>query len=224
MAQYSIVAEGYPWHMTFPENFLICGSSGSGKSTFLENLLATPSIWTGPIDKVIYCYGIQTSTVENFAKHRPDISLIQGLPRNLSQPREMFSPQQNNVLVFDDLSSETQNCRDFTNMLIRGSRHCNCTMISLEHFLLADSRERRLQSPHWHQMCLFKNQRCAHQIAAVARQSAIAHPKLIQKAYAEATAVPHGYLILDFRNETPAEMRLITNVFSEKGIPPSVWL
>lgn len=215
----------YPWKMSIPENFLICGSSGSGKSTFLEKLLATPKIWSaGRPDKVLYCYGIYTANVENFAKNRPDISLIQGVPRNLSQPMEMFSPSQNNILIFDDLSSETQNNRDFTNMLIRGSRHCNCTLISLEHFLLSDSKERRLQSPHWHEVCLFKNQRCSHQIAALARQSDIADPKLVQKAYSEATAPAHGYLILDFRNKTPPELRLISNVFSENNCPPVVWV
>ena len=224
MQSTALVKHYYPWKMSLPENFLICGSSGSGKSTFLEKLISTPSIWSkGPLQNVLYCYGIYTPTVEKFAKNRPEISLIQGIPRNLSQPQEMFSPSQNNILIFDDLSSQTQNSHDFTNMLIRGSRHCNCTLISLEHFLLSDSKERRLQSPHWHQICLFKNQRCAHQIASLAKQSAIADPKLVQKAYFEATTPAHGYLILDFRNETPPEMRLISNVFSENSSPPVVW-
>ena len=206
--------------MSCPQNVLICGSSGSGKSRFLEKLIDTPAIWEKPMQKIIYCYGIHNSTVDYFAQHHPEVILNEGLPRNLSNPHEIFSPQQTNLLLVDDLSTETQSSRDFTNFMIRSSHHCNCCLISVEHFLYGDSKERRLQSPHWHQCILFKNQRSMHQIGILAKQSSIADTKTIKYAYSDATQKPYGYLIMDFRNETPEQLRLMSNVFSENGEPP----
>ena len=63
-----------------------------------------------------------------------------------------------------------------------------------------------------------------HQITTLARQASIADLKTVQFAYNDAVSNPFGYLILDFRNETPSKMRLITNVFHENGDPAYVYL
>ena len=213
----------YEWQMSCPQNVLICGSSGTGKSTFVEKLISTPQLWEKPPDKIVYCYGIQSSTVNFLSQHRPEVMLIEGLPRNLSTPQEMFSPHQNNLLLVDDLSTETQNSRDFTNFMIRSSHHCNCCLVSIEHFLYGDSKERRLQSPHWHQYILFKNQRSLHQIRLLARQTSLDADK-VEFAYSDATSNPYGYLVMDFRKDTVPEMRLLTNVMHEHGGPCYVYI
>jgi len=203
------------WTINFPENILICGPSGCGKSTFVEKLLATPHIWDKPIDKIFYCYGIQSENVNRISKAYPQATLIEGLPPNLDKPLEMFSPKQNNLLIFDDLTSETQNNPTFTNFLIRGAHHSNCCLISLEHFLYSDSKERRKQAPHWHQIILFRNRRNVRQISTLAKQAALGDPKLVQWAYNDATNKPYSYFILDLRNNTLDNMRLLTGVLEE---------
>ena len=216
--------DDYKWKMSCPSNVLIAGSSGSGKSTFVEKLLKTKDIWEKPFDNLTYCYGINTETVQRISNDHPEATIIEGMPRNLEQPEQMFSPSQRNVLILDDLSSETQNSKAFTNMLTRGSHHLNVCVISIEHFLYSQSKERRLQSPHWHQILLFQNQRSLHQIATLARQSSVSNPKTIEYAFRSCTDTPYGYLIIDFRNDTCQEMRLITNVFCEKESPVYVFL
>ena len=210
--------------MSCPQNVLIVGSSGTGKSTFVERLLTTPDAWETPIDNFMYCYGIYSETVKKIAHDLPHITLVEGLPRNLASPFEIFSPRKCNVLVCDDLSTESQASKEFTNFMMRGSHHCNCCLISIEHFLFSQAKERRLQSPHWHQCVLFKNQRSMHQITTLARQASIADLKTVQYAYNDAISKPFGYLILDFRNETPTQFRLITNVFHENQEPCYIYL
>ena len=119
------------WKMTCPQNVLVVGSSGTGKSTFVEKLISTPDAWETPIDNIFYCYGILSDTVEKLAREMPHITLIEGLPRNLASPREIFSPNKANLLICDDLSTESQASKDFTNFMIRGSHHCNCCLISI---------------------------------------------------------------------------------------------
>ena len=98
----------YPWEIICPSNILIVGPSGCGKSCFVEKLIQTPEIWSKPINKIWYCYGIYTINVENIAKNFPHITLIDGLPRNLDNPLEIFNPKDNNLIIFDDLSNQTQ--------------------------------------------------------------------------------------------------------------------
>jgi len=213
------------WNLSIPSNVLLCGPSGCGKSTFVEKLLTNPSMWDGPIDNIWLCYGIYTENVKRIADICPQVKLIENLPRNLDQPRQMFNPSQRNVIIFDDLGSETQASPTFTLFMTRGTHHCNVGMLSLEHHLFSEAKERRKQTNHWHCIILFRNKRSLHQIGTLARQTSIANPQTVQWAYSEATHKnPYGYLAIDFRNETPDEMRLLSNVMCEQGEPTYIYL
>lgn len=128
------------------------------------------------------------------------------------------------LVIFEDLSSETQNSPVFTDFMTRGTHHTNTALISVEHFLFSESKERRRQTAHWHTIILFRNKRCLHQIGTLARQTSIANPKILQWAYKDATSIPYGYLVLDFRNDTIDEMKLLTNIFSENALPVYVYI
>ena len=212
------------WQFSWPSNNNIVGGSNSGKSTWVEMALQKPEIFERKVDKIYYYYGINSTSLRNIMMNFPDVIAIEGIPRNFENPLQIFSPSKNNLVIFDDLSSETQNSPDFTNFLVRGTHHANCCLISCEHFLFSDAKERRRQTPHWHQIILFQNKRCMHQIATLARQTSVGSPQLVQFAYKDATSRPYGYLVMDFRNDTPEEMRLLTNVLGENGDPTYVYI
>lgn len=214
-----LIMEDFVWKLSFPSNVLICGPSGSGKTTFFQKILNEKKCWDKPIDKIVYCYGIETGNIYQLTQSHPEIIFIKGLPENLGSPLEIFSPHKNNLIVFDDLSSESQASKAFTDFMVRGTHHTNTCMISLEHFLFSEAKERRRQAPHWHQIILFRNKRNQQQIGTLARQSGIASPKFVQWAFNDATKKPYSYLLLDFRNDTPDEMRLLTNVLGESNEP-----
>jgi DNA polymerase III delta prime subunit len=216
--------QDFVWNLSIPSNVLICGPSGSGKSTFVQKLIDTPAIWAEPIDNLWLCYGIYSENVKEFSKKYPQARLIEDLPRNLDQPMQIFNPNQRNVIIFDDLGSESQASPVFTNFMTRGSHHCNVCILSLEHHLFSEAKERRKQTHHWHTVILFRNKRGLHQIGTLARQTAVGTPRMVQHAFRDATKIPYGYLVIDFRNETPDEMRLLTNVLCENSEPTYCYL
>ena len=212
------------WEISVPSNILICGSSGAGKTKFVEKLLENVDVWQKPIDKIVYCYGIKTDTVDRIADKYPQAVLIENLPTNLNTPLEIFSPKQNNLFILDDLSQESQNSKEFTNFLTRGSHHTNTTLISLEHFLFSNAAERRKQSPHFHQIILFKNNRSMTQINLLAKQSGMIEPEVVKQGFTDIMQKDFAYLIVDMRTDTPQELRVLTNVFWENGDPPSAYV
>lgn len=69
-----------------------------------------------------------------------------------------------------------------------------------------------MQSHHWNQYVLFKNQRAAHQITTLAKQVG-KDVQLMKFAYQDAVmSQPFGYLIVDLRLDTIPQMSLLTNV------------
>ncbi len=115
--------------MTFPSNNLICGPSNSGKSCFVERLLATPAAWESPIVKIYYCYGVMTENVKNIAKSFPQAMLIEGLPVHFNDPSKMFDRSKNTVLVLDDLSQSSQASPEMTAMMVKYTHHYNVCLM-----------------------------------------------------------------------------------------------
>lgn len=70
---------------------------------------------------------------------------------------------------------------------------------------------------HWHVFILFRSPRTAYQIGVLSRQIALADPKFIQWAYADATQLPYSYLILDFRGDSHPDLRILSKVLKENN-------
>ena len=68
-------------------------------------------------------------------------------------------------------------------------------------------------------MVLFKNSRDVSQIMALAHQMYPQRTNYFLEAYAAATALPHGYLVINMKQETPDILRLRSLIFlGEKQI------
>ena len=71
-------------------------------------------------------------------------------------------------------------------------------------------------------LVLLKNVRDKNQFAYLARQVFPEDSDSLYKAYLEATQRPHGYLILDFAQDTDDRLRFRTNVFPTE-YPPVIY-
>ena len=69
-----------------------------------------------------------------------------------------------------------------------------------------------------HYIVVFKNPRDRSQIQHFARQLYPDNSKFIQEAYNDATNVPHGYLLIDLKQETPEYCRVRSCIFPDDEI------
>ena len=83
--------------------------------------------------------------------------------------------------------------------------------------LFGKNKEQRTISLNSHYSVVFKNPRDASQVTHLAKQMYPGKTKYLQEAFKEATSIPHGYLLIDLRQETPDHLRLRTRVFPDQA-------
>ena len=84
--------------------FCIAGATKSGKTSWVYRLLRNKDImFTEPIEKVLYCYGVYQPLFDEMSKTITNISFLKGFPREL----DSFAKCSNHSLViFDDLMDD----------------------------------------------------------------------------------------------------------------------
>jgi hypothetical protein len=195
-----------------PCNILISGPSQSGKTTFVKSLLLNRNLmFSSPFTKMTWCYGEYQPVYEELQRVIPGLTFVEGLPKDL---HESFQPSECNLVVLDDLMDQCNN--QVTQLFTRGSHHRNLTVIFLVQNLFFKSKECRTISLNTHYMVLFKNPRDMSQVHHLAHQMYPGKSKFLKEVYEECTRAPHGYLFVDFRQETPEKHRLRTGILPEQ--------
>jgi hypothetical protein len=124
---------------------------------------------------------------------------------------EGFDPNETNLLVLDDQMSEAKsNSREFDSIFTKGSHHRNISVV----FLLQNvfQKEFRTVNVTMHYLGMFKNPRDQQQIQNLGKQLYPGQAAFIREVYADATAEPYTYLLFDAHNETPQELRVLSNI------------
>ena len=91
-------------------------------------------------------------------------------------------------------------------------------MLYLVQNLFPKNKESRTISLNTHYMVVFKNPRDATQMSNLTRQMYPGRTKFALDAFKDATAVPHGYLLVDLKQDTPEDMRLRTCIFPDDDV------
>ena len=112
-----------------------------------------------------------------------------------------------------DLMAETDG--RVTNLFTKKSHHSNTSVIYLVQNLFPKNKESRTISLNSQYMVIFKNPRDASQIANLAKQMYPGRGAFVQEAFADATASPYGYLLIDLKQNTPDDMRLRTSILPD---------
>ena len=197
-----------------PFTALLCGPSGCGKTTLMKNMLQKNSaIINPPPQRIVWLYkrwqpmyDIIKSTVS------PSIEFIQGIPPGIDQPT-FFNPKVNNLLIIDDLMSSCGDDPRMTEIFYEGSHHRSLSVALLcQNLYYSKSPTQRRNS---HYVILFKNPNDLQSVMTFAKQVNPTKTKEVMQAYETATAKPHGYLLLDFKQTTNEQDRLKANIFDE---------
>ena len=190
---------------------LVVGSSGSGKSVFTRKLINyRDTVLSGAPNRIVWCYGA-AGAIEHDTND-VDIEYNEGLPSE-----ELLS-EGNMILVIDDLMQEAKSSGLVSNIFTKYRHHNNITCICLLQNLFPKGSEIRNISLNSNYIVLMKNSRDRAQINHLARQMYPGKSKCLTAAYEDATKDAFGYLLLDFQNFTPEQLRVRSGLFPDETL------
>lgn len=187
-----------------PFTCILSGATGSGKTEWVHRLIKNhKTMISPPHDRVVYCYGELTNSLLGLRKD--GIVIHQGFPDETIDLK-------NTLLILDDLMSEMQKHLNFLNTVFtRGSHHWGCSVIFITQNLY--HKDLRMLKGNTHYLVLLRNHQGQHQIAILATQMYPSRRQFFLEAFADATAEPFSYLLVDSHPSTPENERLSTNIF-----------
>ena len=194
-----------------PFTMILGGPTGSGKTFFLMKILIFFRTMIQPNPKKITYYFSEWQSI--FNEMKAIISFIEfkeGLPSI-----EAFD-NENQLVILDDLMSETKDNEDILALFTKKSHHRNISIILITQNIFCKGQCMRSMSLNSHYLVIFNNPRDRSQIKFLSRQINPSFPKYIEEAFLDATtSKPHGYILLDLKQKTPEELRLKTDIFPE---------
>lgn len=204
-----------------PWTSLVCGPTGCGKTVFVRKFLTNLTAMSdAEFDRIIFYYGdnLDSDTVELLKNSHRDpasgnikIEFHEGLP----QPADYaHDNDKKKLIIIDDLMRESSN-NTIVDLFTKGSHHKNISVIFITQNIFHQGHGQRDISLNANYIVLFKNPRDRAQIQHLARQVYPEDPRFLTEAYRDATAQPHGYLVMDFKQSTPDICRWRTNIFPD---------
>lgn len=186
-----------------PFTCVIAGPTGSGKTVWVTRFLNHMSeMMTPPPQEMVWCYGEWQAGYSQLK----GVTFVEGLPKV-----EEWDTTKRRLVILDDLMSEADD--RVTKLFTKGSHHRNMSVMFIVQNLFGKNKEQRTISLNSHYLVVFKNPRDASQMTHLAKQIYPGKVKYVQESYKDATSIPHGYLLIDLRQDTPDHLRLRTSIF-----------
>ena len=132
--------------------------------------------------------------------------------------------QRTKLLILDDLLIESSDCDDISNLFTKGSHHGNSSVFFTSQNLFHKAKNHRDISLNSNYLVLLNNPREKSQIRHLAHQLSPEQPLFVQQAYRDATAKPHGYLLVDLKHSTPENLRYCTNIFPREALHQTIYV
>ena len=187
-----------------PFTCIISGPTGCGKTSLVKSIFVEDTVQPRP-KNIIWLYAEDQPLYRGMNQ----VKFIKGIPENIES---RFNPSQINLLIIDDLMTELHSDARLTRIFSVGSHHRNLSVIFIVHNLFHQGREMRNISLNSHYLILFKNPRDKQQVATLARQMYPSNWRFLVEAYNDATAKPHGYLLLDLKPSTDDKLRVRSSI------------
>ncbi len=210
----------YDLRFQAPFSLILSGVSGSGKATWVENLLKNFNtiVKDGSIYReLLWLSG--TKQPELFKRIKENFNgncrFVTNLPENLYDEIEKTKKQV--TIVIDDLMHEISSHKDIGKLFTRGRSHLNVNVIVMTQNFFPRGTEMRNLALNTQYQVLFKNPRDMSQIRFLARQVMPGSSNTFTQIYNEATNKQFGYLLCDFTQSIDNDLRFRTNIFPNQA-------
>ena len=139
------------------------------------------------------------------------VEFQQGLP-----DLDDLDPREKHLIILDDLMDETD--QRVASLFTKKSHHRNISVM----YIVQNLFHHRTINLNAHYMVLFQILTDVSQIMALAHQMYPRRTEFFLEAFARAKARPHGYMVIDMKQNTPDILRLRTFIFPGEEQKPYV--
>ncbi|KAF4524512.1 hypothetical protein B566_EDAN011523 [Ephemera danica] len=187
-----------------PFTAVVSGPTCSGKSALLQRLIENSvKVFDTTFRKIVWCYALW----------HPNLNIESVQFQKGIEGLDILDSKEPVLIVLDDLMQEID--ESIVSLFTRGCHHQNRSVILITQNMFHQKKGQRDIALNTHYMLLFRNPRDAAQVAFLARQVCPTNPKFLIDAYKDATSRPYGYLLCDFKQDTPDEFRYRSNILGE---------
>ena len=134
-----------------PSNILVAGPSQCGKTQFVKRVLFENLIQPPP-SRIIYFYAEKQHVFEELRAVFLIIEFIRGFKSDIY---DSLSPTEFNLVIIDDLMSETKDSEELAKLFTKGSHHRNATIIMIVQNLFAKGNAMRTVNLNSHYVVVF---------------------------------------------------------------------
>lgn len=211
--------KGYDLRWRAPTTQMLVGSSGSGKTTFIQGVLKHKAeLFTEDPCLIVYYYKEAQPAFQSMKRVIPGIKFIQGSPESMEDVKEalMAAPRhKHKLLVFDDVMDE--HLHVISHVFTVFSHHGHTSAFFLAQAAFDSKRpEFRTISTNAKGIVLFRNPRDRSIVSHLSKQISPGNTQFLTKAYAAATKTPFSYLYLDFAQHQSEHLRVRSHILPEE--------
>ena len=180
-----------PW--AHPFTSVISGPTRSGKYVFVRRFVHNIKHMMMPSpDRIWWCYDVYQPLYGTVDR----VEFVQGLA-----DFDTLDPAENQLIIINDQMDDVN--KRVANLFTKYLHHRNLSVMLIVQNLFNRNKYHRSIRLNTHYMVLFKNPRDMSQIMALAQQMNPRRTHFFLEAFARATAKPHGYTVIDMKQDTP---------------------
>lgn len=206
-----------------PFTMTIAGPSKCGKTTLVEKIIENANwFYSEKPNKFFYFYNEMKPIDKHSTIHQNVEEFFNGTP-SMEWLKDIYYQYGENVTIIID-DQDLNLTKDIATIFNVGSHHMYANVIYITHNIFGKQKEARDMSLNCDYFVLCKQVRDQAQIRNFFTQNQPRKFKAALNAYNEATNAPYSYFWIDLHQETPDHLRFLSNVFSENGNPPHVFV
>ena len=130
----------------------------------------------------------------------------------------LFSPEENNLVILDDLLEECEANIQIQTLFTVDSHHKNISTFFMTQNLFSRGKCFRTISLNCDYFILFKSPRDPSQVHHFSRQVFPTRSKFFVEAFEDATSQPYGHLLLDMTQTACENQRVQGNIIKKRAI------